>query len=146
MSGANAQKCKLFYSEDDGTTYIQVTGVKEVMTPETSKGRNECTDLDSDAKEYLPGLSDSSAATYPVNYSGLNTSHQAMHVLDSSNAIVKWKVEFQEEGVDTATTAVYDGYVESFTAKAAVDGIQEASLKIQPSAGNTIAHTAVAEV
>lgn len=145
MSGANAQQCKLFWSTDSGSTYVQVTGVTEVMTPETSKGRKECTDLDSTSKEYMAALGDTSAATYPVNYDGTNTSHQAMHVLDGSAAVVKWKVELQEEGASTVTTAVYDGYVESFTTKASVDGLQEGSLTIQPSAASTIAHAATAE-
>ena len=140
-----SQGCKLFWSTDSGSTYTQVTGVTTVMIPEISKERIECTDLDSTTKEYLAGLGDSSAATYPVNFDATDTSHQAMLVLESSSDEVKWKVELVESGLSTVTTAVYDGYVEKLSVSGATNSKQEGSLVVQPSAGNTYAHTVVAE-
>lgn len=142
---AATQGCKLFWSTDSGTTYVQVTGVTQVIVPEVSKERIECTDLDSTTKEYIPGLRDSSAATYPINFSGVDTSHAAMLVLESSSATVKWKVELIETGLSTVTTAVYDGYVEKLTISGSTNSLQEGSLVVQPIAGNTYTHTVTAE-
>lgn len=142
---AKAQGCKLFWSTDSGTSYTQVTKVTQVVTPSTQKGRIECSDLDSTAKEYVAGLNDNQAATYPVNFDGTDTSHIAMLVLESSGDVVKWKVEFVETGLSTVTTVVYDGYVDTFDIEGGVDALQTGSLVIQPSAGKTTAHTVTAE-
>lgn len=142
---AVTQGCKLFWSTDSGSTYTQVTGVTQVVVPEISKERIECTDLDSPTKEYLAGLGDSSAATYPLNFSAIDTSHKAMLVLESSSATVKWKVELVETGLSTVTTAVYDGFVEKLSITGSTNSKQEGSLVVQPIAGNTYAHTVVAE-
>ena len=142
---AKSQGCKLHWSTDSGVTYTQVTGLTTVTFPEVTKNRIECTDLDDTSKQYLSGLPDSGSASYSGNYDGTNTSHQAMHVLESSSDVVQWLVEIQEEGVATMTTAVYQGYVDHFTPSGSVDAIQDAELVVQPTGGNTYAHAATAK-
>ena len=144
-TGVTAQGCKLFWSVDSGTTYVEILGVKDVTFPEVSKDRLEISDLASTAKEYIAGLGDSGSASFGLNVDMTDASQKAMLVLESSSAIVGFKVELVETGLSTVTTAVFDGYVEKLTVGAATNGIQEGSLVIQPTVANTYAHTVVAE-
>ena len=143
---ARSQGCRLWWSTDafvaDAT---QVAGVTAVEVPKVTKNRIETTDLDDTTKTYLAGLIDLSSASFPINFDGEDATHQALLVLEASSGIVSWKVEMQDESGATVTSAEFLAYIDSFSPSASVDGKQEATLTLQPTAGNTYTHADTAE-
>lgn len=145
MAGTQTQGCRLWYTDDGGTTHTQIPGITQVAKPATSKERIDVSDLDSTAREYIPGLNDSGSVSYPLNFDGTNATHQALLVLESSGNIVGWKLELVESGVATMTTVEFDGYVDNVDIGGGVSGKQEGTLVIQPTGGNSYAHAQTAE-
>lgn len=145
MAGTKSQGCRLWLTEDGGTTYTRVPNITQVNKPGASKERIDVSDLESLAKEYIAGLRDSNSVSYPINFDGTNAVHQNLLVLENSDDVVGWKIEFVEDGAATMTVVEFNGYVDNVDISAGVSSKQEGTLVIQPTGGNSYAHAQTAE-
>jgi len=145
MAGTKAHNCKLFYSSDTGTTYTLVAGATQVQKPEASRAEIDMTDLSSVAKEYELDIADFGSVSFPFNFSGVDTVHQALLALENSSTSGQFKVEMVENGVSTVTTFVFTADVSSIAITGSVGGKQEGTLNLRVTGAVTVAHGATAE-
>lgn len=145
MAGTKAQNCKLFYSDDSGVSYDAVNGVTQVMKPEASRAEIDMTDLSSSAMEFELDIPDYGTVSFPFNFDGTDTTHQALLVLESSDTAGQFKIEMVESGVLTVTTFVFTADVSSIGVSAQRGGKQEGTLNLRVSGAVTIAHAQTAE-
>lgn len=145
MSGAKAQKCRLFKSTDGGTTYVHVPGVTTINKPQSSRATIDMTDLDSDAMEKEKDIPDNGTVDFPINFDGTNAVHQQLLALETSGDKEKYKTEFVEPGVATVTTMEYDAFVDNIGLGAARGGKQEMALSLEVTGAVTTLHGQTAE-
>ena len=145
MAGTKAQNCKLWYSADSGTSYDIINGVTQVQKPEASRGEIDMTDLQSTAKEYELDIPDYGSVSFPFNFDGTDTEHQALLVLESSSTAGLFKVEMVENGAITVTSFVFTADVSSIAVSGGAGGKQEGTLNLRVTGAVTIAHAQTAQ-
>lgn len=105
---------KLFYKS--GAYWIQFTGVREVSTPKSKADKLEITDLDSEQKNYIPGLPDADDVSFKI----LHT-EAVFTLLDTlHNVVTDFKVTFSDD-----TGFEFTGFVSEYSCKPAPNAVVE---------------------
>jgi len=135
MAGRNAQKSKLLHSAGGTTsTYALVESVTNISGPTGTAATIDVTDLESEAKESVPGLADYGQVQADLNWRGA-TEQVAMYEMFASNADPE---HFKVALPTSAAAATYDvfEFLASVTGcefGAAVDGKQTARITLKVS-------------
>jgi hypothetical protein len=109
--------------------FTAIPGVTGISGPSAQANLIDVTDLDSTAKEFLPGLKDEGEITLDLNWTPDNTVHQSLR----SNFTNRTKKTFALDFSDTApvTRWQFDGYITQCQISGAVDNALKAQVTIK---------------
>ncbi|PQO33154.1 hypothetical protein C5Y96_09855 [Blastopirellula marina] len=110
--------------KQNGTTVGQRTSI---TGPSSSRAEVETTHLDSEQKEYRPGLKESGTVSLEYEFDPQDTSHQAVETSYDDGDTDEWTLEYSD-----GSTRVFDGFITSYeTNGMTVEGNVLASLTIR---------------
>ena len=135
MAGRNAQKSKILHSDGGSTgTFAIVEGVTSISGPNGTANVIDVTDLESTAKESVPGLADYGTLQLDVNWRGA-TEQVALYNMFADNADPEFfKMALPEQAAGTSYGVfAFDASVTAFEFGAAVDGKQTCRITLKVS-------------
>lgn len=118
-NGYHAHGAGLYFSEDEGTTWLKVANVVSVTPPAVVTEEVDVTDHDSEGyKKFIAGMKDGGEIAFTVNVFDTNNAEKLFSLAESAK-IVSWKVEVPTEPVFTIEVP---GFLKSFNIAALDSG------------------------
>jgi predicted secreted protein len=133
-NAVEAQGTKFSISIGSPTSWQAIPEIRTLGGPDGSSPTIDVTDLDSTAREYIPGLKDEGTFALGIMYRMDNAVHAAMRQAWADRTQCQFKVEWTDPGT---TVWTFDGYVTSFSGSAGVDTVVEATVNIRISGAIT---------
>lgn len=111
--------------------YTAIPGVISISGPSAQNPEIDASDLDSTAKEFIPGLTDNGEVALKLNYASDNTVHRALRT--AFIAVPATTKQFVIEFTDTApvTRWEFQGFIKTFAITMGVDAKVEADVSIR---------------
>lgn len=135
MAGRNSQKSKILHS-DGGTTstFAIVESVTQITGPDGTANVIDVTDLESTAKESVPGLADYGTVQLDVNWRGA-TEQTALYDMFANNADPEYfKLALPEQAAGTTYEVfAFQASVTGCSFSTGVDGKQSARITLKTS-------------
>jgi hypothetical protein len=127
MSALASQKTKISRMSTGGTpAFAHITGATKISIGGGSSTLIDTSTLDSDAKEFMTGLSEEGEVSFDLNIDPKNATHAAL----IDDKATRTRRQFQIEFVD-ASTYTFHGYVQSMSIDVAVDAKVDSSFTIK---------------
>jgi hypothetical protein len=128
-SSVKSQKTKLFMGTGTGSpeTYTLIGGITDIGAPEASTSEIDNTDLESDAKEFVAGITDYGSFTAQMKYQPNNPVHQDLEELALSHEVRNFRILYS----DGKTKKEFAAFVKSYNPAAAVDGLVKGPLSLR---------------
>ncbi len=125
--GIEAQGTKLEVSEDAGTTYTPVKGIRDISGFDGEASDIDASTLDSLAKEYLTGLADNGRISLSGNRLHDDPGQTIIQTSKDARTQLDYRITFSD-----GVTATFKGNAKSRTFSASVDALLafDASIKI----------------
>lgn len=119
MTKLLSQKTALYLGSGTGSpeTFTKVGGITSVGAPESSRSEIDSTDLDSDAKEFMPGLIDYGSITFQMDYEPDLDIQQEIEDLCASGETRNWYILYS----DGTTKKAFSAFGKSFNPAAGTD-------------------------
>lgn len=135
MGGKVAQGTLLQRETSLGSgSYVTVANVKSWDGPSTEASELETTDLNSLAKEFLPGLQDFGDLSLEVNFDPNNATHQQAMTDIAAGTVTGWRIQFQNPTINWRWPA----FVKSCPVSGEADGIISASITLRLAGDRTV--------
>ena len=121
------------------SVFSQIVNVTDISDSGVTIDQIETTNLDSTAKEFVPGLPDYGTCTIQVNWDSDETTHQTLDTLaqSGSSAIRDWRVT-ESGGGSPGTRTQFRGFVQSLQKTRAINAIVKATVVIKKSGPDSI--------
>lgn len=140
---ANHRKTQGAKIEVSGTAspsvFTKVVNVTSVDESGVTIDQIDVTNLDSTAKEYVPGMPDYGTVTFQINYDPDEATHQTLDGLAQAqaNATRDWRIT-ESGGGSPGTRTQFKGFVQSFQKSRAVNNVVKATATIKKTGPDTI--------
>ncbi|TGN96123.1 phage tail tube protein [Burkholderia sp. USMB20] len=126
----NAQHSQVFVDTSDqadggAPVWTQVKGMKSLSGFDGSAADIDTTDMDSTAKEKMPGLMDNGTFTIEVNRNLTDPGQAALLAMQKSQEIRAFKLVYPDKTADG-----FDAYVSTFPINGGVDAVMTAQIKL----------------
>jgi hypothetical protein len=120
----SAQKSKLEIGSTDAVpVWKQVKGFKSYNGMDGSASDIDTTDLDSDAKEFMPGLQDFGAFNFELNVNRTDPGQLALEAARAAQSVIPFRLTLPDKNV-----ATWKGYVKTTPLQGAVDAVLTGSV------------------
>ena len=124
MGAISAQKSKLeIGTTDDVTAWTKVGGLKSFSGMDGSASDIDTTDLDSDAKEFMPGLQDFGAFNFDVNVNRADLGQSGLEAARAAAKVIPFRLTLPDGSVGT-----WKGYVKTTPLQGGVDAVLTGSI------------------
>lgn len=129
MAVIRSQKTALYLGAAIGSpeNFVKVGGITDIGAPESSTTEIDTTDLESDAKESIPGLKDYGTITAQLKYDPALAPVKDIEALADTGTVRNWQIRYS----DGKTKKSFTAFVKSYNPSAAVDGIVKGPLTLR---------------
>lgn len=117
------------------SVFTAIANLTEVDGPDGSVGTVEATDMESDAKEYLPTIPDGGDVSGKVLYDPEETTHEKLQELHDTPSVEAWKIAHANSG---ASTNAFSGILTKFKPTGmTIEGVLSADITIKKTGKST---------
>lgn len=121
------------------SVFTKIVNVTDISESGATLDQIEVTNLDSTAKEFVPGLPDYGTVTFQINYDSDETTHQTIDTLaqGSATAVRDWRIT-EVGGGSPGTRTQFKGFVQSFQKARAVNSVVKGTVTVKKTGPDTI--------
>jgi hypothetical protein len=114
------------------SVFAQVVNVTDISDSGVTVDQIDTTNLDSTAKEYVPGLPDFGTVTVQINWDSDETTHQTLDTIAQAgpSAVRDWRIT-ESGGGSPGTRTQFKGFIQSLNKTRAVNNIVKATVTIK---------------
>lgn len=119
--------------------FTQIVNVTNIQESGATVDNIDVTNLDSTAKEFVPGLPDYGTASFDVNFDADEATHQTLDqlVAGGASSIRDWRIT-ESGGGSPGTRTQFKGYVQGLSKSRAVNNVVKGSITVKKTGPDTI--------
>lgn len=121
------------------SVFTKIVNVTDISESGATLDQIDVTNLDSSAKEYVPGLPDYGTVTVQINYDSDEATHQTIDQLaqGGTSAIRDWRIT-ESGGGSPGTRTQFKGFVQAFQKSRAVNSVVKGTVTVKKTGPDTI--------
>jgi len=138
-----SQGTSLFWIKD-ATTVVKVAATN-ISGISAQRDSIETTDLESNAKTYLPGLMSPGSAQFTIQFDPSNSAHKDLHAAYVAGTVLKWALGWSDGAAEPTAAAgaftlpttrsylSFEGYVQDVTFDFSLNSVVTSQVSVQVS-------------